>query len=505
MNTSARYLLTGKEAKELDLHAIQVVGFPGIVLMERAALAFTKVICQHIENHMRILVLCGSGNNAGDGLAIARMLKQQNYDVAIALLADTDTMSEDAKVQLQLAAACQIPAISNEYLIENSFDVIVDAMFGVGLSRNITGIYKEIIHKVNQMKAQVFAVDIPSGINATTGKIMGDAIQADVTITFGTNKLGLVLYPGKLYAGEIIVADIGYPQVSYDSLESPYFYYEPEDLPDLLPCRVPYGHKGTFGQVLIIGGCESMAGAPVFSAKAAYQMGAGIVRVLSTSHNRDVILQEVPEALFDTYEKDSAVDYEQISQYLLAADVIVLGPGLGTSKRAKEIVDYVIKQSGTTPVLLDGDGITLADQVQLREKDNLIVTPHPKEFSRLANISVTDLKEDFLSNVVSYAEKLSCIFVGKDARTIVSDSQNCYVNVSGNDGMATAGSGDVLTGIVAALVAQKKDLFQASTVGVFIHGLCGDFQKQAFNSYSVTASGLIESIKYVLKTDREVL
>lgn len=497
-----RYLLTAGEAKALDEHAIQKVGFPGLVLMEKAAMTLASVLMEREDRRSGFLFVCGTGNNGGDGLAAARLLKQQGYRAAVLLVGDPERMSADAKTQMALAAACKVPAVQSDAVGSPVYDVIVDAMFGVGLNRAVSGVYETVICAVNAARKKVYAADIPSGIHGDNGSVMNVAVRADVTVTFGANKRGLVLYPGCRYAGKVIVGDIGYPEVSYEAVENPAYYYEPDDLARIVPTRPPDGHKGTFGRVSVIGGSEGMSGAPLFSAQAAYAAGAGLVKVCSMMANREILLSALPEALFCSYDKaEEVVDQEALKEAVSWADCVVLGLGLGQSARAGNIVSYVLGHCDK-PVVLDGDGITLCQAEMLKGRNNVILTPHPKEFSAISGKEIPRLKEDFLGEVRDFAERTGVIVAGKDARTVVSNGREIYVNVSGNSGMGTGGSGDVLTGVIAGFLVQGADAFTAAKAGVYVHGLAGDHGSRVCSEYSLTASGLIEGLKAVLGFSR---
>lgn len=492
-----RYLLTAGESKQLDEHAIHTVGFPGLVLMEKAAMTLVSVLMEREDRRSGFLFVCGTGNNGGDGLAAARLMSQQGYQAAVVLIGEAQKLSEDAKTQLALAAACDVPVLKAEAVGSPYYDVLVDALFGVDLTRAVTGVYEKMIRAVNEAGKRVYAVDIPSGIHGDDGRVMNVAVKADVTVTFGTNKRGLVLYPGCTYAGEVVVGDIGYPRASYEAIENPAYYYEPDDLRQILPSRRPDGHKGSFGRVAVIGGSEGMSGAPFFSAKAAYTVGAGLVKLYSVPENREILLSGIPEALFGCYGTDDGMDEAALDEAIEWADCLVLGPGMGRSARTHAVVSYVI-QNCDKPIILDGDGLTCCPN-ELLTGSNLILTPHPKEFSRISGKETDKLKQDFLNEVSSFSRLCGCVVVGKDARTVVSDGTQIYVNVSGNSGMGTGGSGDVLTGIIAGLAAQGSDCFCAARAGVYVHGLAGDCFCDRFNAYSLTATGLLEELKEVLK------
>ena len=493
-----RYLFTSGQSKQLDDHAINIIGFPGLVLMEKAAMTLVSVLMERESRDSGILIVCGSGNNGGDGLAAARMLHQHGFRTAVVLVGDPDRMTPDARKQLALAAACDVPVQSEDAVGSPIYTVLVDSLFGVGLSRDIGGVYEKVIQDINASGKKIYAVDIPSGINGDDGRVMNVAVKADVTVTFGVNKLGLVLYPGCQYAGEVIIGDIGYPRTSYEAVENPVFYFEPEDLPAILPERVPDGHKGSFGHVAVIGGSSKMSGAALLSAKAAYASGAGLVMICSARVNRDLLLAGCPEALFEAYEGDDGeLDLMALERVLSFADAVVIGPGLGREEKAKKITDYVLKNCDK-PMILDGDALVLCSEEELKEHDSMILTPHPKEFSVLSHQEISFIKEHLGEAVREFAAKTGCILVGKDARTIVGDSFKQYVNVSGNSGMGTGGSGDVLTGIIAGFVAQGKSLFDAAAAGVYVHGLAGDYYSETYGPYSLTASALIDSLKDIL-------
>lgn len=484
-----RYLYTGKQAKDIDTHAIHTVGMPGLVLMEKAAMTVAAVLMEREEPSKRILAVCGTGNNGGDGVAAARILFQHGYPAAVMVIGHSDHMTEDMQRQLEIAVNCGVPVIPVASMEDHSFDVLLDAVFGIGLSREIKGVYEHIIDRMNDYGGRIYALDIPSGIHATTGAVLGTAVRAHCTITFGVNKLGLVLYPGCEYAGEVIVGDIGFPDVSVETAEPAYCYYEPEDLPIRLPLRPFHSHKGTFGKVAVVAGSDRMSGAAYLSAKAAYSMGAGLVRVVSVPANREILLSSLPEILFSTR--------EDMAEALDWADAVVVGPGLGLTDEAEEMVRYIVENS-PVPTVIDGDGIRLCRNVAETLSDNFVLTPHVKEMSYLTGLSVQELQEDLPGTTRKAAGDWHCIVVQKDARTVVSDGSMCYLNVSGNNGMATGGSGDVLAGMLGGLLAQNMDPFEAAKLAVYLHGLSGDVMVQEKGVYSLMASDLICGMARVL-------
>jgi NAD(P)H-hydrate epimerase len=501
-----KHIVNSDKMKNIDKYTMEVIKVPPLVLMERAALEVVYKVQQSIKKDDRILVVCGPGNNGADGVAAGRILFLQGYHVAILLLFEREKCSEQMKVQLTIAENLGISIDNRKKTYE--YNIIIDALFGIGLSKPIEGSTADIIKEINEGKHKVFSVDIPSGISADTGKIMNVAIKADYTITFGYMKQGLLLYPGVTYAGEITVADIGFPNEALRSVNPDTFSYTTDDLV-LLPKRRRDGHKGTFGKVLIIAGSEGMSGAAYLSAKACLRMGAGMVKVLTSGKNREIIQTLLPEALYSSYDTDRS-----IREAIGWADVIVIGPGLGISEKTEDLLSTVINLKPKAKLILDADAINvLAGRLDRYNEDiksrialmatllppNSILTPHPMELSRLLNVSMDVIDKNIfdIANQCSYNNKL--VFVMKDAITVVTREGKKYINTSGNSGMATAGSGDVLTGIIAGLVAQGMDQFEASCLGVFVHGLAGDHAKDRLSEHSLIAGDIIDAISEVLQ------
>lgn len=505
--------------KKVDGYSIEVIGIPSAVLMEKAAMAVAETVrayCMKKEKDFgvkeKIVVVCGTGNNGGDGVATARILKEWGYLVSVLFLGDEKKATKETKSQLSIARKLDIEV---GYEIDfNEYTIIVDAIFGIGLSRSIEGIYREAIEKINKTKAWICSVDIPSGIDADTGTVMGVAVKADVTVTFGINKIGMILYPGCEYANQIVVADIGFPKKAVEAVNSKVFYLETEDK-KRLPKRKENSNKGTYGRVLIIGGSKNMCGACYLSAKAAYRTGAGLVKIMTEEENRVILQTKLPEALLSTYKAEDFETYlennkemeeceigKTIIEELGWATVIVIGPGLGLSRHAEKLLQLVL-QYATVPVVVDADAINLLAQNQhLREMlknrndgKQFIFTPHLKEMSRLSGDSIDKIKADLVSYGMEYAKKEKICLVLKDARTVISDGEICYVNCSGNNGMSTGGSGDVLTGIIAGLLAQKATLLEAGAFGAYLHGLAADRESLEGNTYSLIASDIIKGLK----------
>ncbi|NLZ83227.1 MAG: NAD(P)H-hydrate dehydratase [Clostridiales bacterium] len=506
------YAVDSYKMRSIDNYSIDVLKIPSLVLMERAAYEVALIVKANVKKSDSILVVCGTGNNGGDGIAAGRILFLQGYQVAILFIGLEENCSEQTKLQLAIARNIGIHFENSNKL--NEYNIIIDGIFGIGLSRPVDGEQAEIIEDINNKGFRVFSVDIPSGISADDGRIMNVAIKAEYTITFGWNKQGLLLYPGAEYAGNIIVADVGFPQQALHQSKPNTFYYGSQDL-EHLPNRRPNGHKGSFGKVLVIAGSKGMSGAAYLSAKAAYKTGAGLVKVFTETENRIILQTLLPEALFAAYDDINLIkDEEALAKELDWASTIIIGPGLGQSDIANDILWFTLKNS-KVPVIIDGDAInllakkldTISDNIDERITwlgnnigNQVILTPHLKELSRLLLKAVDEISTQIIdtANQCSYNNNL--IYTIKDARTVVAHGNDNYINVSGNNGMATGGSGDVLTGVIGGLVAQGMELYLATCLGVYIHGLAGDKAAARVGTFSLTASDIISSLEEVLSS-----
>ena len=526
-----KYAVDSQRMKKIDDYTTGILGIPAMELMERAANKIAAKMIEKITKDDRILAVCGPGNNGGDGVAAGRILYLQGYQVAILFIGDETKCSVQLKAQLMQARNLGIPNLGT--LMENcnklsEYNIIIDAIFGVGLSKPVTGVYEDVIGLINESRNTVYSVDIPSGVSSDDGSIRNTAVRANETITFGPMKIGLLLYPGAEYAGQITVADIGFPEEAANRAKPDTFYYEAADL-KRLPARYSYSHKGTYGKVLVIAGSKGMGGAAVLSAKAAYRGGTGLVKILSSKANRIIIQCAVPEALFAAYDDDIIEEAEwekKVLAELSWASVIVIGPGLSLDSMAEKLLDTVL-QHAKVPVILDADALTLlAGKLDARSRTEAgysgdsksetnrlqsrlnelksylpaqtILTPHLMELSRLLGVNISKITGHLIDTARQCTYNNELIFVLKDARTIVAGEQNYYINVSGNHGMATGGSGDTLTGILAAFLAQGMEPYGAACLGVYVHGLAGDAAAKEHGTYSMMAGDIIDSIGKVL-------
>lgn len=505
-----KYVLDKASMKQCDHCTMTQFKVPGPVLMERAALS----VCEEIQKRFQkgtVLVACGTGNNGGDGFALGRMLEEKGFSVDFLLIGNEKQLTEETKAQMEI-----LKAYGNKIgtkLPEKEYTMIIDAIFGIGLSREVTGIHRDMILGLNEKTGFKIALDIPSGICADTGKVLGCGFLADLTVTFGYLKIGLLLYPGAEYAGEVLCSDIGIREIAFGKELPKVFTYEKEDL-KRIPERSRRGNKGSFGKLSVFAGSSRVSGALLLSVLSAYRTGCGYVRAFTEESNRDILAREVKEAVTATYrEKATALTDGEMADlkdtYEFASEVI-LGPGMGLGPLADEIVSYVLKED-KKPVIVDADALTIISRNEkLQEylcftaksrKFPIIFTPHPGEFARLLSKDIKEVKENLLQEGISYAERMGIILVCKEARTLVINGNDgrVYINRSGNEGMATAGSGDVLTGMLAGMLGSKMEPYEAVCMGVFLHGLCGDRAKERNGSAYLMASDLIEELPCFLE------
>lgn len=495
-----QYIANAKEAKKIDGISIEQIGIPSLVLMERAALAVAKRVEELAKKEDSILIVCGAGNNGADGVAAGRMLSEHGYRVSFLLLGNMQKASEEMRVQLAIVKNLSLSVrTTDDFLKEEleQYTFVIDAIFGIGLSREITGKYAQWIKAVNAMQKPVVSVDVPSGIDATNGQVLGIAIRAKETITFGTLKSGLLFFPGAKYAGAVQVADIGFPKIALKEAHLQTISYDREDVKKLFPQRIPYSNKGSYGKVLVIAGSKNMGGAAYFAARAAYEMGCGLVKVITHQNNRDMLLEKLPEALLECYDEETKE--EEISDMLTDAvqwaDVIACGPGLGTSPTARSLFETVIKEENK-PVVLDADAINLASALSVNIfQKNKILTPHLKEMSRLIETPVATIQTDLMH----YADMAKpATIVLKDARTVVVSDEKRYINRSGNHALAKGGSGDVLCGMIAGLLARKTEPFLAASLATYLHGLTAEEYVKNRSSSSMFASDILDMLSTIL-------
>jgi len=504
-------VLTGEQMKHIDRKAIEELNIPGILLMENAGRAVYRKVKDIInEQDKNALVICGKGNNGGDGFVAARHLVENSIQTAVISLYRPGDLSGDALINhnilekfteiiyfedIDINKFCELISLS---------DVVVDAILGTGLNSEVTGFLEDVINSVNDYaEGDVVAVDIPSGISADTGKVLGCAVIADYTVTMHAPKTGLLLYPGTEYCGEINIGLIGIPEFLNEEKDINTYLITDHYAHISLPVRPESGHKGSFGKVFNISGSFDMTGAPYMCAMSSMIVGAGYSILAAPKSVITSVASKTSEIVYAPLQETSlgAVSQEAISEALdksAGCEVILIGPGLSTDESAVIFVNEFIQQvtnRGDT-VLLDGDAlnaIALQDNKVFPLKS--VITPHPKELSRLMGISVEEILDDKVNSARKAAREFNTIVVLKGANTIIAEPNgNAYINITGNSGLASAGTGDVLSGMIAGFIAQGVELRDAAILGVYLHGHAADLAADELNEYSLTATALMAFI-----------
>lgn len=486
-------LVTAKEMKALDVQAQNDYAMPGILLMDNAAQAVAEAVHEALKalEGERVVIFCGGGNNGGDGLGAARWL--QSYGVSVRAFivgAALDAVQGDAAVELAMftKAGGRVEELSTEddwvlaELAASKADVLVDALLGTGFHGELEGDVLRACELLNKSEKYILAVDIPTGVNADNGAVCEQAVRADHTVTMALVKTGLLLYPGREYCGDIELADISMPVKLVEDYQSDKYRLTDEIVRELLPLRKANAHKGDAGRVVICAGSPGYTGAAALASDAAVKAGAGLVSLYTPLSSRDVLaikltevmvhglLERMPGILGGGAASDVASSAE-------AADVLAIGPGLGTSESTQEAVRTIL-QKITTPVVIDADALTaLAGHTEILAamQAQKVLTPHPGEMARLTGLEIAEIEADRINVAKKYAEEWQAIVVLKGAPTVIGcPNGTVYVNSTGNSSLATGGSGDVLTGIIAGLAAQEISLQEAAICGVYLHGLAAE-------------------------------
>lgn len=506
---------TVEQMRQLDQSASDQFGIPELILMENAGLAACQVLQREIEWHNKqCLVFCGVGNNGGDGFVIARKIHSNGGTVKVYALGEPSAFKGVAKTNLDMLSNFPIdvqPVTHIEAIAPaiQSADVIVDALFGTGLSRQVSGLYAATIDCINTSDAIVLSVDIPSGVHGNTGMVMGTAIQADYTVTFGLPKLGNLLYPGYAYNGHLFVSHISFPPQLYSS---DHFKIE-INTPPALPPRPPNAHKGTFCQLLVIAGAASYLGAPYFAALSFLKAGGGYVRLAAPASITPFIANKGSEIVFlpqsETPQGSIALDNrDTLLDLAQSMDMVIIGPGLSLQPETQELVRQ-LTAAINKPLLIDGDGITAVCQspalIQGRQADT-ILTPHLGEMSRLIDQPIAHLDVNKIDMLQKTTRELHATIVLKGAHSLIGyPDGRVLINLSGNSGMATAGSGDVLTGTIAAMFGSGLRLNDAVSKGVWLHGLAGDLAAQQYGEDGLTAQDILAYLPHAVKYERSGL
>jgi len=512
-------LLSRNEMRELDNLTIKKIGISGLILMENAGREVAELIEEKWLSLIgkSIYIFCGRGNNGGDGLVVARHLFNKKCRVKVFLTTQKERLKGDTATNLEIAlnmgidvrevtSKSDISSLKKEHFKREG--VIVDALLGTGAKGAPRGVIKELIKLINELGGNVVAVDIPSGVDADTGEVLGEAVRAKYTVTFAYPKRGLYLYPGMDYAGKIKIVNIGIPYSLLDEKKIKSNLFTREDIPPDLFFRPLSSHKGNFGHLLVIAGSRGMTGAAALVSLAALRVGAGLVTLgipQSLNPILEVKLTEVMTLPLPETEEGtiSSKALDKINKFACRCKALVLGPGLSTQEETKELVKKVMT-SLKIPLVLDADGINaLIENIELitRYPAPIIITPHPGELSKLLSLSIPEVQKDRILSSRILAEKTQKVVILKGARTVITDEQgNSWVNSTGNPGMASGGSGDVLSGMIGGFLVQGIDPPMAAKVGVYLHGLAGDLAVKEKEQLSLIAGDILENIPRTIRS-----
>ncbi|MDR1066892.1 MAG: NAD(P)H-hydrate dehydratase [Clostridiales bacterium] len=508
--------VTSERMYEIERIAIEKYGIPSIILMENAAVNIAAICARALKksgvSEPKVIIAAGTGNNGGDGTAIARHLLRRGINARVMLIGDMLKVKGDALLNLEIARKFGI--------VENvtepdervrreiaSSDLIVDALFGIGMREKARGAYEYMIKAINDRAGKTLSVDMPSGVNADTGQVTGAAVRADITAACGFMKLGLALYPGAEYAGDVEVVDVAIPPQATTNMNLTKIIQD-EDAANILPRRVARSHKGSHGHVHVFAGCDEMPGAAVLTCMGAYRAGCGKVTAYVTRTVAGVINACAPEVITRIVSgKDGRYcreSYESsVVQAALAAadegDVIVMGPGIGRSDDVSDFVFGLLEKT-SAPIILDADALyAIAKNKAALYGKNIAVTPHFGEMSRLTALSTGEISENTMAVAKNFAEEFGVTTLLKDSRSIIAaPSAETYINVSGNSALAKAGAGDALSGLIAGFAAQGLRLSEAAALGAYIHGRAGESASKELSLFGVNASDVLRHVPIVM-------
>jgi hydroxyethylthiazole kinase-like uncharacterized protein yjeF len=485
-------VLNTQQMREADRRTIDEIGIPAIVLMENAGrqavaameAAFDDLATSHVG------VLCGRGSNGGDGFVIARTLVQRGVETSVFLLGSVAEVRGDARTNLEVLGriGLTVVEITNAQEWELHFseisrcELLVDAILGTGFHGQLSGLLETVVADVNGLGVPVIAIDLPTGISADTPEVEGEAIEASMTVTLAAPKVSLILPPADSHSGDLVIADIGIPLPLLDEVDGPYIeLLTRERMRELVPARAADSHKGDFGRVLVVAGSLGRSGAAHLAAIGALRSGAGLVTIATPKSCLAIVAAMAPEYMTEGLEETTSgtVDYAALDRVLeFKADVIAVGPGLGQSPGTAAFVHGLLERAGV-PIVLDADALNAfsgdPDRLMGRDGVDVVITPHPGEMARLLNISVEAVQHDRLRHATEFAARHHVHVVLKGHRTIIAGPDNrAFINLTGNSGMATGGTGDLLTGMIAAWFGQLLDAEAACKLAVYLHGAAGD-------------------------------
>ncbi len=504
-------VVTADEMRSIDRRTIDEYGVTSSVLMERAGLAVAERIRGLFEKR-KVIVIAGGGNNGGDGIGVARNLFNWGWNVRVLLLLRENKFSQDCRTQYMTAKKMKVPMEFRSDISGADLHsaLIVDAIFGTGINKEVKAPVSDIISFLNRSGVPVLSVDIPSGISADNGRVMGEAVRAEYTVTFGLPKVGHFLYPGAEHTGKLFVEDIGFPEGLLTSESLNIQTFGKDDAALLVPARPADSHKGDYGHVLVIAGSKGRTGAALMTAKSCMRSGAGLVTIGVPASLTGVFQSRVTEEMVLPLpdKGDGGLAFDATGEILRfvsgKADVLAIGPGIGISADNAKIMRELITKSAA-PMVIDADGLNSIEGdagILRRAKSPLVLTPHIGEMARLLKddgaggpAGSNAVERERVDVAISFSKRNGVYLVLKGAPTVVAEpGGRLFINTTGNPGMATAGSGDVLTGIIAAFVGQQSNPLDASVLGVYLHGLAGDLAASSKGMHSMIATDIIDQL-----------
>jgi len=502
------YVLTSSQIKKAERKCIEEIGIPEIVLMENAGFSVFEEIKKDFANlhDKKALVVCGLGNNGGDGLVCARYLSEQVKELVVLSLGIFKTEASQKNFSIFQKMGGNIIILDDEKKLDeinfDYFDIIVDAIFGFGINKEIDGLFKQVIERINKTSAFIYSIDLPSGADADTGKILGTCVKASKTITFSYPKIGNILFPASYYNGQIVVKDIGIPEMCFDQDYTRII--EKSELSTSQFYRFPNTHKGNYGRLGIIGGSQFYMGAGILCSWAAYKMGCGLTFLFTS--DKGLTMRNIPSEIITIPIKTNEngyIEFQDFIKYdemLNKMNVLAFGPGLTPSNDTKAILKHILSNF-EIPIIIDADGINVLTDLKkefIKYSAPKIITPHLGEASRLINRTVEEISSNLIKTAQHIADEYNCVCVLKSARTVISDGEKIYINITGNAGLSKGGSGDVLCGVISSLVAQGFNVLDAANIGVFILGQTAEILARDVSLQSMTPSMIIENLNNVI-------
>ena len=506
-------LCTPSQMQSIDRRAIDGLKIPGLTLMENAGIRVADVICERFEIENKLVaVVCGKGNNGGDGFVVARLLHQRGAKVLAFLIGEKSEVKGDALTNLDRAQAAGLTiheiADPAAFAIPVDCELIVDAIFGTGFSGPVKSPYAEIIRAVNDHHAPMVAIDAPSGLDGATGHVADPCLRADITVTFGLPKYGQVIYPGKAHVGELLVADIGFPERAMSEEGINLNYLTPAEATAMLPYRAPEANKGDFGKLFVLAGSVGYTGAAVLTAEAGLRSGTGLVILGCPSGLNDIFETKMTEVITKPLPEVrnrrclALRGLGEVREMVKWADAVAVGPGIGTYHETRELI-FRLLANLDKPAVFDADALNiLARDIDKLHGHSapLVISPHPGEMARLTGRTIEQIQKNRIGVALEFAQEFNLVCILKGAPSMIAaPNGQAWVNPTGNEGMATAGSGDVLTGIIGGFLAQGMLDIDAAVLGCCVHGKAGDMARDQFGSRGMIAGDILMLLPEALR------